>query len=204
MQEVTQIVKYLVRIGEKCVPYKAVLTQASYVDKVVLEMDDEMQLHPDIATATAISGTEDYLHVNTTSCQCSFWTGMQLPCRHIFALRRRLGCNEYFEELCAARWTRATLKQRHRVFMNDAPCAPLVTVTTTPRPRRVLSVRDKYSAAATVTTQLNKLLAGKVPTSEFAAHLEVLRNIADIWEKGGHVTPVEVVTSDGKMVVYII
>ena len=90
---------------------------------------------------------------------------MQLPCRHI----------------CAAKWTRATLKQRHRIFMNDVPCAPLVTVTKNPRPRRVLSVRGKYSAAATVTTRLNKPLS-EVPTSEITAQLEVLKNIADIWE----------------------
>ena len=174
-------------------PFKKVVQQESLVDKVTLELDDELVVGDDL-TATA-SSSEGFLNVTCFSCECTFWTGMNLPCRHIFALRRHVKCNEFDALLCNDRWTRSRLQERHRIFQEGSIPESQVSVITTPRASRVMSERTKYNAAASVTMRLNKILA-KIPSTEFPHHLQVLEKIADIWDKGGHVQAVEVVCSD--------
>ena len=66
------------------VTYKAVLTQASYVE---IGNGWWPAVASRLAAATAISGTEDYLHVTTTSCQSCFGP----VCRYHAAISVLLG-----------------------------------------------------------------------------------------------------------------
>ncbi|XP_074602367.1 uncharacterized protein LOC141856032 [Brevipalpus obovatus] len=44
------------------------------------------------------------LVIDESMCQCNFFTGMRLPCRHIFTLLRKKEDDLYLPELCDRRW----------------------------------------------------------------------------------------------------
>ena len=51
--------------------------------------------------------TSDY------QCSCGFYKAMELPCRHIFALRKYANLDPFEAELCATRWTRDYYRNSH-------------------------------------------------------------------------------------------
>ena len=48
---------------------------------------------------------ESYRTVTSNDCECIFYKSMLLPCRHIFALRKKLDLPLYDPSLCNKRWT---------------------------------------------------------------------------------------------------
>ena len=64
------------------------------------------------ATFKSSSGN---IEVTPTSCQCSFFTIMQLPCRHILALRSNLQLELCDINSCHIRWTTQYYLSGHRV-----------------------------------------------------------------------------------------
>ena len=60
--------------------------------------------------------SEGILNITDQSCQCTHWTSLRLPCRHVIALRRLLELNEFDESLCSSRWIRETYFSAHRLL----------------------------------------------------------------------------------------
>jgi len=63
--------------------------------------------------------------VTVYSCSCIFYLSMRLPCRHMFALRTRLGQALYEPSTCDKRWTREYYKATQSLFVQceNASCA---------------------------------------------------------------------------------
>ena len=59
-----------------------------------------------------VQGKSSTYNLNLTSCECNFMKKMQLPCRHLFSLRRSLSLPSFVRSAANQRWTRA--------YYNDA------------------------------------------------------------------------------------
>ena len=70
----------------------------------------------DASTVLVKSNSLGNIAVGATSCPCSFFTSILLPCKHIFAVRQYLKLSFFEESLCGKRWTQTYLKENHRVY----------------------------------------------------------------------------------------
>ncbi len=59
---------------------------ANYVQKQ-LHLRPKVNVFSDNGVHCTVSSSNGSLDVTVNSCQCTFWTSMHLPCRHIFAIR---------------------------------------------------------------------------------------------------------------------
>ena len=86
---------------------------------------------------------------------------MILPCRHIFALRKKLECTLYDEQLCDRRWTSEYYQDNQRMFVDVSSAASeSVEVTqVTSKPARVLSQHQKYRKAVVFTSELASVIS---------------------------------------------
>ena len=62
---------------------------------------------------------------------------MKLPCKHIFALRKRLEVDLFAEELCDVRWSFKYYKENQRIFRSSSSVtvendSPAVTISDLP------------------------------------------------------------------------
>ena len=58
-----------------------------------------------------VSSSNGSLDVTANSCQCTFWTSMHLPCRHIFAIRDIRQVPLYSAIGVAPRWTASYMRE---------------------------------------------------------------------------------------------
>ena len=77
--------------------YQFVAKQLSFKDKV--------NLPEPIEDIFNIVSSEGKINVTPTTCTCSSWLSMKLPCRHILAVRSSLNLNVFDELLCDKRWS---------------------------------------------------------------------------------------------------
>lgn len=57
------------------------------------------------------------------SCPCGFVSAMQLPCKHILAVRTSRSLPEYDESLCAERWKLQYFLSNHRAYLPNSSSA---------------------------------------------------------------------------------
>jgi len=137
------------------------------------------------------SSTQCTVTATCFDCDCSFRKTMQLPCRHIFAVRRRCGLSLVDPKLCAVRWALQYYKSSNRVLCasdsshcEDARSSVDVSVVQ-PSTKSILSQQEKYRKAYHVTQKLASL-ASEAPMREFGEKLKYLEKILSIWEHGGN------------------
>ena len=126
-------------------------------------------------------------------CNCGFHTAMELPCKHIFALRKHANLNVFQAKLCAIRWTHDYYRNSHRVFSTNATLSTSVSVSTMDRlpALKVLSQNEKYRKVFAIAQKLANV-ASYISTREFSYAVQCLEKLLKAWEQGQHVT-VEVV-----------
>lgn len=127
---------------------------------------------------------------NTTisSCSCSFFLSMRLPCRHIFHKRREENVSLYCKELCDIRWTRNYYLNHQSVFKenvfinnadigrnNDVPVTSVIN-----KSDKVLSSHEKFRTASICCTKLAEILS-MCSTFHFKKRMEQLNYIIDHW-----------------------
>lgn len=89
-------------------PYavKYVYKQLALRNKVGVIDDDGVQ-----CTVSSFSGI---LSVTANTCQCTFWTTMHLPCRHMFAVREKHDLSLYSIDGVSTRWTLSYMRDTFR------------------------------------------------------------------------------------------
>ena len=116
--------------------YRFVAKQMELKEKIQPQQkEDDIDLYE-------VMSSEGLLTVTKSSCQCTLWLSMKLPCRHIFATRSLLNIPLYDEFLCCQRWTADYYKLNQRIFtsVNTGPDDSAVEVTCLPsRKKHVLS-----------------------------------------------------------------
>ena len=87
--------------------YQFVAKQLSFKDKFNLP-----------ETTEKIFNIEGEINVTPTSCSCSLWLSMKLPCRHILAVWSRLNLNGLDELPCDKLWSADYYRASQRVFQD--------------------------------------------------------------------------------------
>lgn len=186
---------------ELLTPYalQFVVKQLGFVSKVkiVSQADD----------CFMVNCSEGIVKVTATKCTCSFRKSMQLPCRHIFAVRLHLSLDLFSPELCGTRWTLAYYCSSHRVLVtgggdsstnNDAKA--LTIFQNPPNTQKVVSQHEKYRKAYHVTQKLASL-ASEAPMREFEEQLATLEKLLALWQNGARAVVVEASEFTGKICV---
>lgn len=115
---------------------------------------------------------------------------MQLPCKHILAVRMSHSLSEYNESLCAERWKLQHFLSNHRAYMhlpndssgNDADSINISTHIFEPA-SAVLSEQQKYRKAFKVAQNLCQQLS-TFGMRDFNEGIEVLQSVASLWDGG--------------------
>uniref|UniRef100_A0A131XS24 Putative mumet1 n=1 Tax=Ixodes ricinus TaxID=34613 RepID=A0A131XS24_IXORI len=118
------------------------------------------------------------------SCTCRFARSVQLPCRHIFFLRKQNGFPLFFTKGVAARWTRDYYQQACRLFADsDEVSASVEMCDISVTGGRTLSQVQKYREVSTLLLQVSARIAGLAMT-KYERYLDVIKQLRDAVEKG--------------------
>ena len=90
--------------------YQFVAKQLTFKDKVNLPEPREDSFN--------VVSSEGEIEVTPTTCACSSWLSMKLPCRHILAVRSKLNLNIFDETLCDKRWSAEYYRASQRIFQD--------------------------------------------------------------------------------------
>ena len=133
-----------------------------------------------------INSSEGIIRVTPTDCDCTFRKSMQLPCRHIFAVRSHCEANLYSSELCATRWTLAYYRSNHRVMAepdSDFNDSSLNVSEAHVKTKPLLSQHDKYRKSFHVAQRLASVVS-ESPMREFNDKFATLNRLLRMWEQG--------------------
>lgn len=124
------------------------------------------------------------------SCPCGFVSAMQLPCKHILAVRKSLSLSVYDESLCANRWHVQYFLGNHNAYlpndMNDDSGADHGIEIST-HTSAVLSEQQKYRKAFKVAQRLCQQVS-TFGMRDFNEGLDVLQSVANLWNEGKKVS----------------
>lgn len=157
------------------VKYNQLLTKFAF-QKVQEQMEYSSKVV--VLSASEVQTTHGILTVNNC-CECSFYSTMKLPCRHIFAVKRFNNEDLFIPEVVNERWTReynySYLPQR----ANDVIDSPTqVSVLQTPK-NKILSANGKYKQAM---REFNKLAGNlaNVGMVKFNRYIEQIQKINEL------------------------
>ena len=97
--------------------YSKLLT--SYASPLVvkqIELAKKVKVIKEVGDQYSVEASEGPKCVSPVDCECIFRKSMLLPCRHIFALRSKLGQPLYESDLCDKQWTSAYYQSTQRLF----------------------------------------------------------------------------------------
>ena len=160
--------------------FRFILHQLQLVEKVkdIKEVNGEF----------SIQSSEGQLKVDPSTCGCCFYRAMALPCRHIFALRKKLDFSIYDANLCDERWTLLYYRATQRLFSSSSTSfTPEVISTVDGKHRRKLSQHQKFRKASVITSEL-----ASVASEASHVHVDVLKDLIVHWKNGDEVAIVEV------------
>ena len=113
----------------------------------------------------------------------------QFPCRHVFALRKHLNLDLYFEEAVGQRWRiefyRSSVLTGDKLSPVSAFSGP-VPVHVQPR-KGVLSVSQRYKVANAEAQKL-AVLTSEASMDKYKSRLLILQSLVQIWEQDHEVT----------------
>ena len=131
------------------------------------------------------------MNANKNECGCIFHRSMLLPCRHIFAVRRKLGKPLYDPVLCDNRWTCAYYQSTQRLFTTSSSLSSLAITTSRAKTSRELSQHEKYRKAIGLTSELASVASG-VSSFHFWRRIKLLQQLTIHWKNGEEVSLVEI------------
>lgn len=111
--------------------------------------------------------------VSLSNCQCIFSNSMSLPCRHIFALRAKIGKPLFDGSLCDKLWTLMYYRDTQRLFSSSTAEPRVIQTTSKINSRRKLSQHEKYRKALVFTSELASV-ASEASHVHFKRRLDVL------------------------------
>ena len=122
------------------------------------------------------------------SCPCGFVSALQLPCRHIFAVRTSYSLPEYDESLCAERWKLQHILNNHRAYLpidSSATEVDSIDISThiSEPSSAILSEQQKYRKVFKITQNLCQKLS-TFGMSDFNEGIQVLQSVGSLWDGG--------------------
>ena len=86
-----------------------------------MELRKKVNLQPQEDGIFGSMSSEGLITVTSTTCQCTSWRSMKLPCCHILTARSKLRMSLYDEALCDKHWSTAYYKLNQRIFSSEHP-----------------------------------------------------------------------------------
>lgn len=131
--------------------------------------------------------------VSTAICDCSFFTRMKLPCKHIFQLRITLDVPLFCESLINKRWSMEYYHSVERfpnipIVASEPEIEFKVTLLQEQKPSKakVLSQSQKFNKGLKLAQDIASLVSeGGMKT--FLERYEVLQSIVSSWQQGQEV-----------------
>ena len=122
--------------------YKFLAKQIELKDKVKLCSEDEVGF--------CVESSEGSIHVTPSTCECTSWRSMKLPCRHILAVRAKLEIELFETHYCDKRWSTDYYQKSQHIFSNDVLTASDnqdIEIVQLPAPKkRILSQVNTYKS----------------------------------------------------------
>ncbi|XP_033225059.1 uncharacterized protein LOC117178001 [Belonocnema kinseyi] len=140
------------------------------------------------------------VRVTTEKCTCQFYVAMLLPCRHIFALRKKLQLPLYSETLILERWRKNYYLKSHIAFKAYREKETDRVESTKSISSVPLSFADKRKQLLSKTNALAEL--GALRSNDlFQLREQALETLINMWKNGIEVkiSPLEVVTTEIKL-----
>ena len=135
---------------------------------------------------------QDVKPVSVNHCACLFKQSMLLPCRHIFAVRKKLDLSLYDENLFDNRWTLNYYCNTQRIFANTE-AIPTSTFTVTKNSSNstcTLSEQQKYKNVSVLALELANI-ASKASGVHYERRCDVIRRLINHWKCGEEVSVVK-------------
>lgn len=130
-------------------------------------------------------------NVSLVDYDCLFRQSMLLPCRHMFALRKKLESPLYDESLCNARWTSTYYHDNQRIFLDMSPSgSDFVEVTQASKPNRVSCQHQKYRKAVVLTSELASIVS-EASGVHFDRRINLVKELIQYWKSGEEVALTE-------------
>ncbi|XP_065900117.1 uncharacterized protein [Dysidea avara] len=161
--------------------YKIVVKQMQLSEKVNIDSSE------DKVTLIISSGETT---VTATSCSCGFVLLYLLPCRHVLAMRKKLGLDVYFTDLVHETWclakyndnSKISLVTPTRVSDDKSSSAPVSIPVSVMQRREVLTQSQKYKTAFVKAQKLAEL-ASEFSMLEYNKRLAILAKLVSCWEQ---------------------
>ncbi|KAG8176001.1 hypothetical protein JTE90_006998 [Oedothorax gibbosus] len=117
------------------------------------------------------------LKVTPQSCQCNFQTSMNLPCRHVFAVRHSICLPLFDPKLVDKRWTKENYLQYLQNVLNPVASETQdITISTNLKSKKPKSVQQKRRLAVAVTDSIADSIS-LLNESEFQKMLNLLKEL---------------------------
>lgn len=182
--------------------YSKLLT--SYTSPMVIkqiELAKKVKAINEVDGHYSVETSEGEKRVSLTDCECIFRRSMLLPCRHMFALRSKLGQPLYASDLCDKQWTTAYYRSTQRLFSSANHNPEVVLTESTSKPVRNMSQHEKFRKAVVLTSELASVVS-VASNVHFQRRMKLLKDLIKHWKCGEEVDLVEV--DEGKQIVIMV
>ena len=177
----------VMEITSSCTAYSAkfVIEQLKLSQQVQYEITPENE---DNVSVVTFNGREHHVSLSERHCSCSFSRIMQLPCRHIFAVRASQGLSVFDLQLVADRWRKdyQLLVSTGSVcdsMEQDPPSNPMSfsKLKVESQSTSTLSRNQKYTKALGIGQKM-AMIASECGMSEFRRKYTVIESLLQHWE----------------------
>ncbi len=105
-----------VKFAEFLTPYATTYVHKQLVLHARTNIQNDTGIHCEVASSNGL------LIVTPNRCQCTFWTSMHLPCRHIFTVREHRHVPLFSTDGVAARWTNDYMREKFANKRDASKC----------------------------------------------------------------------------------
>lgn len=123
------------------------------------------------------------INVTTVSCQCMFRRAMDLPCRHILALRKQSEIDVFDISLCGSRWHLEHYKNVQRLYTEIESNGTESNITIIEKTKKPMTQEQKFRLASKETSDLPTIMC-QVGKSEFKRRMDLIRQLKEGWKEG--------------------
>ncbi|XP_074661111.1 zinc finger SWIM domain-containing protein 3-like [Tubulanus polymorphus] len=172
------------------VAYQLVIDQISLASKVRFQDVADNPVFVEMRTSHGVA------MVSCETCTCKYVEFNSLPCRHIFALRRKRNHHLYTDTSVAERWKIRcyidhSLQQYNCTTENVNDAEIPITQLGQQRRKTALSQPQKYKAAFGVAQRL-ATLASEGSMTKYKQRIKVLRDLVALWEQDSQAVAIEI------------
>lgn len=175
--------------------FKAVSNELILLEAQTVQVQDEGN------KICIIESTHGTTETTPTECSCVFRNSWDLPCKHMFAVRKYFNMPIFEASLCAERWTKDYTFQRHRLNTRGTPelsrGQPLLiaspSIQVTPKKKKP-STTQKRKAVNAIGSHIADILFNSCDL-RYENRCSVVDQLINVWSEGDEVKVVRVKSS---------